>query len=75
VFSVAYRPDGQRLVTTSADGSVRQWDTATGREVAPPYERHTGEVTTAAYSPNGAWVASGGTDRTVRVWNPAIKVQ
>ena len=32
-----------RLVTTSADGSVRQWDPATGREATPPYERHAGE--------------------------------
>jgi WD40 repeat protein len=65
---VAFRPDGQRLLTTSADGTVRQWDPVKGREALPPYERHTGEVITAAYSPDGAWIVSGGTDRTVRVW-------
>jgi WD40 repeat protein len=54
--------------SSSADGTVRQWDAATGREVAPPYERHTGEVMTAAYSSDGIWIASGGTDRTIRLW-------
>ena len=71
VLSVAFRPDGRRLVTTSADGTVRQWDSATGREVESPYDRHIGEVVTAAYSPDGLWIASGGTDRTVRVWEAA----
>ncbi len=71
VLGVAFRPDARRLVTASADGSVRQWDPETGREVEPPYERHTGEVLAAAYSPDGRRVASGGTDRTVRVWGAA----
>src|SRR5262249_46032310 len=68
VLSVAFRPDGARLVTTSADGTVRQWDAATGREVEPPYDRHSAEVVAAVYSPDGQWVASAGTDRTIRVW-------
>ena len=71
VIGVAFRPDGRRIVTTSADGTARQWDPATGREVESPYERHTGEVVTAAYSPDGLQVASGGTDRTIRIWGAA----
>ena len=58
VLRVSFRSDGKRLLTTSADGTVRQWDPANGHEAVPPYERHTGEVMTAAYSPNGQWVAS-----------------
>ena len=58
-------------MTTSADGTVRQWDAATGREVLAPYERHIGDVVTAVYSPDGLWIASAGTDRTIRVWEAA----
>ena len=54
VFSVAFRPDGRRLVTTSADGTVRQWDSSTGREVESPYDRHIGEVLTARVQPRRA---------------------
>ena len=68
---MAFRPDGLRLVTSSADGTVRQWNSATGQEVLAPYDRHTGEVLTAKYSADGELIASGGTDRTVRVWRAA----
>ncbi len=68
VLGVSFSPDGTRLLTTSADGTARQWDVTTGREVEPPYDRHSGNVTTAVYSPDGRRVASAGSDRTVRVW-------
>jgi WD40 repeat protein/serine/threonine protein kinase len=68
VLAAVFRPDGARIATTSADGTVRQWDAATALQVEAPYERHTGEVISAAYSPDGRFLATGGADRTIRVW-------
>jgi WD40 repeat protein/predicted Ser/Thr protein kinase len=71
VLSAAFSPNGKRLVTASADGTVCQWDGRTGTAVEAPYERHTGEVWAAVYSPDGQWIASGGTDYTIRLWQAA----
>jgi WD40 repeat protein len=75
VLNVAFRAVGARVVTTSADGTVRQWDAATGREVEPPFDHHTGEVLAAVYSPDGERVASGGADHTIRLWRATGRQQ
>lgn len=68
VISVAYSPDGRRIVTTSDDSTARIWEADTGREVVR-LVGHTGRVLRAAFSPDGRRVASLATDHTVRVWD------
>jgi WD40 repeat protein len=67
VRSVAWSPDGQRLVTGSADSTARIWEVASGRSLHI-LRGHTGQVWSVAWSPEGDQVATGGADATVKVW-------
>ena len=68
VTASAWSPDGNLVVTASADSTARIWDAHTGRELIQLLS-HTGGVNTAAWSPDGRLVVTGGSDRTVRIWD------
>jgi WD40 repeat protein len=57
------------LASGSADGTVRLWDVATGRQIGSPLSVSTGTVEWVAFSPDGKILASGSDDHTVRLWN------
>jgi WD40 repeat protein len=65
VWGLTYSRDGLRLITASADESVRIWDAASGQELLSlPGVRSL--VTHIAQSADGRLIAAG--DSAVRLW-------
>ncbi|KIK24088.1 hypothetical protein PISMIDRAFT_646831, partial [Pisolithus microcarpus 441] len=69
VYSVAFSPDGKRIVSGSADRTVRVWDAERGFQIGSHLEGHTDWVLSVGFSPDGKRIVSGSWDKTVRVWN------
>ncbi|MBB3660037.1 WD40 repeat protein [Rhizobium sp. BK650] len=66
VSSVAFSPDGTRLVTTCA--SVAQvWDTANGKRIGEPLV-HLEAILSACFDPGGDRIVTSSKDGTVRLW-------
>jgi hypothetical protein len=63
---VAFSPDGRRIATGGL--TVRVWDAANGQPLFP-LEGHRGAVSRLAFSRDGHWILTGGTDMTARLWD------
>jgi len=74
VQGVAVSPDGQWLVSTGRDGTVRVWPLSGGSEPILLLG-HQGAVNGAVFSPDARHVASAGEDSTVRVWDLSSRIQ
>ena len=64
--------DVTKLVSSSADGSVRVWDLAAKRQLQY-FVNHAGAVTGAAFHPDNKTIVSAGADKTIKV--DAVSVQ
>lgn len=80
VNDIVHIPGGQRIITGSSDGLIRQWDLESGAEIGDRWqvEGRYMSVTSIALSPNGITLASGYKDGTVRLldigtWKVIVK--
>ena len=70
VWDVTFSPDGSRIASAGNDGTIRLWETETGRELAT-FRGHRGMVTRVRFAPDGTRLASTGEDRTIKFWELA----
>jgi len=77
IYQVVFSPDGERIATAAMDKTARIWNWRAVEQMAQEtlkLEGHEEAVWTVAFAPSG-WIATGGADRKIRVWNPEGQLQ
>lgn len=67
VYSVIFSPDGQFLLSSSEDATIRLWSLKTRKNLVV-YRGHGSPVWSLAWSPLGLYFASASADHTARLW-------
>ena len=70
VNTAAFSPDGQLVVTASADVTARVYEAWTGKERLR-LSGHAASVNSASFSPDGKWLVTASADHTARVFSAA----
>src|SRR5688572_19094225 len=69
VFTVAYSPDGQFLLSGSRDAHLRIWNPAKNYEEQASIIAHLFTINHITFSPNGQYFATCSMDKSIKVWD------
>jgi WD40 repeat protein/serine/threonine protein kinase len=69
IYSVAWNPDSQLVVSTTAHRRIKVCDVTKGLKKADLREHKAGQVYSVAWSPDGQRLVSAGHDQTIRLWD------
>src|ERR1700733_1771958 len=70
VWSVAFSPDGKRVLTGGTDNAAILWDTASA-SVVRRFVGHKGGIESVAFSRGGESILTGSSDDTAILWDAA----
>ncbi|MBQ2385681.1 MAG: hypothetical protein II300_00175 [Bacteroidales bacterium] len=74
VLSVAFSPDGTKIISGSGDKTIKIWDANTG-QCLKTFKGHSGVVTSVAYSPDGTRIISGSEGGSIKIWDAASSLR
>ena len=68
VTSACFSPDGNHIISGSADNLVIIWDRLNGK-LSKSLKGHSSVVTNVCFTPNGKFIASSSYDKTIKIWD------